>query len=149
MRLKCEPSSEPLHVSAKWFGPRARSQSARGVPRSGPSGCAAASCSTGSSTCRAKFSIQEQALGRNVERFRGGLAFKAHRLLFNSTLGWRVIKKIRRTPFLTSWPKMTTRGWGGVARCSLGQSVWIQIGVQGSGFRVWSLGSRVEGWGSG
>jgi len=30
---------------------------------------------------------------RNVQRFQGGLAFKAHRLLYHSTLGLRVIKK--------------------------------------------------------
>ena len=30
---------------------------------------------------------------RNVKRFRGGLVFKAHRLLHHSTLGLRVIKK--------------------------------------------------------
>jgi hypothetical protein len=29
----------------------------------------------------------------NVQRFRGGLVFKAHRLLYHSTLGLRVIKK--------------------------------------------------------
>ena len=29
----------------------------------------------------------------NVKRFRGGLVFKAHRLLHHSTLGLRVIKK--------------------------------------------------------
>ena len=29
----------------------------------------------------------------NVQRFRGGLAFKAHRRLYHSTLGSRVIKK--------------------------------------------------------
>jgi len=34
---------------------------------------------------------------RNVQRFRGGLAFKAHRLLYHSTLGLRVIKKKRRS----------------------------------------------------
>jgi len=28
-----------------------------------------------------------------VKRFRGGLVFKAHRLVYHSTLGWRVIKK--------------------------------------------------------
>jgi hypothetical protein len=38
-------------------------------------------------------SIQEQLLRRIVKRFRGGLVFKAHRLLFHSTLGPRVIKK--------------------------------------------------------
>jgi len=36
-------------------------------------------------------------LHRNVQRFRGGLVFKAHRRLYHSTLGLRVInKKIRR-----------------------------------------------------
>ena len=32
-------------------------------------------------------------LHRNVQRFRGGLVFKAHRLLYHSTLGLRVKKK--------------------------------------------------------
>ena len=35
----------------------------------------------------------EQLLDINVQRFRGGLVFKAHRLLHHSTLGLRVIKK--------------------------------------------------------
>ena len=35
-------------------------------------------------------------LDRNVERFRGGLVFKAHRLLYHSTLGSRVIKKKKK-----------------------------------------------------
>ena len=33
---------------------------------------------------------------RIVKRFRGGLVFEAHRLVYHSTLGVRVIKKIRR-----------------------------------------------------
>ena len=32
-------------------------------------------------------------LSRNVERFREALVFKAHRLMYHSTLGLRVIKK--------------------------------------------------------
>ena len=32
---------------------------------------------------------------RDVQWFRGGLVFKAHRLLYHSTLGLRVIKKRR------------------------------------------------------
>ena len=32
-------------------------------------------------------------LYRNVQRFRGGLAFKGQRLVYHSTLGWRVKKK--------------------------------------------------------
>jgi len=36
--------------------------------------------------CRGHYNI-------NAQRFRGGLVFKAHRLLYHSTLGLRVIKK--------------------------------------------------------
>ena len=38
----------------------------------------------------------EQLLHRNVQRFRGGLVFKAHRLLYHSILGLRVIKKKKK-----------------------------------------------------
>ena len=34
--------------------------------------------------------------GRTVQFFRGGLEFKAHRLLYHSTLGSRVIKKKKK-----------------------------------------------------
>jgi len=37
-----------------------------------------------------------QLLYRNVQRFRGGLVFKANRLLYHSTLGVRVIKKKKK-----------------------------------------------------
>jgi len=37
----------------------------------------------------------DQLPQRNVQRSRGGLAFKAHRLLYHSTRGLRVIKKKR------------------------------------------------------
>ena len=36
-----------------------------------------------------------ELLHKNVQRFRGGLVFKAHSLLYHSTLGLRVIKKKR------------------------------------------------------
>ena len=49
-----------------------------------------------------QFSIQEQVLSINVERFRGGLVFKAHRLLYHSTPGSRVKKKKRKAP--GTWP---------------------------------------------
>ena len=42
-----------------------------------------------------QLSISEQLLGRNVKQFRGGLVLKAHRLVYRSTLGLRVIKKKR------------------------------------------------------
>jgi len=35
-------------------------------------------------------------LHRNVQRFRGGLSFKVHRLLYHSTLGLRVMKEKKR-----------------------------------------------------
>jgi len=34
-----------------------------------------------------------ELINRIVQRFRGGLVFKAHRLFYDSTLGLRVIKK--------------------------------------------------------
>ena len=40
---------------------------------------------------------QEQQLRRMVKRFRGGLVFKAHRLVYHPTLGLRVIKKKKRS----------------------------------------------------
>jgi len=43
--------------------------------------------------------LEEQLLRRNVKRFRGGLVFKAHRRVYHSTLGWRVIKKRRSEHF--------------------------------------------------
>ena len=42
------------------------------------------------------FSAVLHLLDRNVNRFRGGLVFKAHRLLYHSTLGLRVIKKKKK-----------------------------------------------------
>ena len=39
-----------------------------------------------------KWSRPDESSGP-VQRFRGGLVFKAHRLLYHSTLGLRVIKK--------------------------------------------------------
>ena len=36
---------------------------------------------------------KELLLNRSVQRFRGGLVLKAHRLVYHSTLGLRVIQK--------------------------------------------------------
>ena len=33
---------------------------------------------------------------KNAKRFRGGLVFKAHRLVCQSTLGWRVMEKKKK-----------------------------------------------------
>ena len=48
--------------------------------------CTGTSCARSTGRC-------PNLLTRHVERFRGGLVFKAHRLLYNSTLGSRVMKK--------------------------------------------------------
>ena len=40
-----------------------------------------------------------QPLRRNVKRFRGGLVFKAHRLVYHSPLGLRVVKKKKKYLF--------------------------------------------------
>ena len=62
--------------------------------------CCRGSCSdrapTNMPSSAASSSILEQLLRRNVRRFRGGLVFEAHRLLYHSTLGWRVIKKKKK-----------------------------------------------------
>ena len=50
----------------------------------------------------------------NLERFQGGLVFKAHRLSHHSTLGSRVIKKKRGLVARTG----QTRGGG------VGSSIW-------------------------
>ena len=42
--------------------------------------------------CRAKDGLEGTDSPENVKQFRGGLVFKAHRLLYLTTLGLRVIK---------------------------------------------------------
>jgi len=62
------------------------------------------------------FEFRILVLHRNLQRFRGGLVFKAHRLLYHSTLGLRVIKMKKK--------------------------IWYR--VLGSGFRVQDLGFDVQ-----
>ena len=51
------------------------------------------------------FSVEEQLLYGNMKRFRGGLVRKAHRPLYQSNLGLRVIKNTRRfQPHLKTYP---------------------------------------------
>ena len=66
-----------------------------------------------------------------MERFRGGLVSKAHRLLYHSTLGSRVIKKkscARRPAPLATWPALRLEVEG------------VRLRVQGVGFVVQGLG---------
>ena len=46
--------------------------------------------------------VEHSGRHRNVRRFRGGLVFKAHRLLYHSTLGSRVIKKKKKAPCIAN-----------------------------------------------
>ena len=64
-----------------------------GVPTSAPS-----------STFWIQSSTAGRLLCRKVKRFRGGLVFKAHRLVYRSTLGWRVMnnKKVPDAGVLVS-----------------------------------------------
>jgi len=50
----------------------------------------------GAHGCRRRRRLRCGKSGNNVKRFRGGLVFKAHRLLYHSTPSLRVIKKKRR-----------------------------------------------------
>ena len=56
-----------------------------------------------------------------MQRFRGGLVFKAHRLLYHSTLGLRVIKKKKN---------------------GMHDAVW-KVRSDTVGFGFWDLGFRV------
>ena len=47
--------------------------------------------------------ISEQLIRRIVKRFRGGLVFKAHSLLYHSTLGLRAMKKKKRSGCAGRW----------------------------------------------
>ena len=110
-----------------------------------------------------------------MQRFRGELVFKAHRLLYHSTLGLRVIRKNKK--FRVSSFRFAAQGFGvGGWWLGLGgESIWFRVSgfgfrVEGeefmvsgfvlhcaeerlaepsfSGFRVWGFGSRVSGFGS-
>ena len=65
----------------------------------------------------------------NMQRFRGGLVYKAHRLLYHSTLGLRVIKKSTSPP---------PRRWRGA-------ELALMPCFRGSGYCVKSLRSSYTG----
>jgi len=51
-----------------------------------------------------------QLLRKNMKRFRGRLVFKAHRLVYHSTLGWKVIQKKK-------WAYIRGKGRRASCRC--------------------------------
>jgi len=91
-----------------------------------------------------------------VERFRGGLVFKAHRFMYHSTLGSRVIKKKKKV-----WWYQGLRGRRTAPKTPPSRDsqctcfrVWghgCGVQGQGSGFKFWGLGVgrfRVQGYGT-
>ena len=62
----------------------------RKLPKNVTSRGAAGETSRGDSNATSKVDNSCAEADRNVQRFRGGLVFKAHRLLYHSTIGLRV-----------------------------------------------------------
>ena len=84
-----------------------------------------------------------------MKRFRGGIVFEAHRLVYHSTLGLRVIKKKREDPtadLSLQGLLSEVQGSAGLATClcaerhGLLQQVVAPL-LWGWGFRVYGLGS--------
>ena len=73
--------------------------------------------------------------GRPCQRFRDGLVFMAHRLLYHSTLGSREIRKERKTL------PMQREGF---SKHLAGSDVTC-ASVLGSRFRVYGVGFTIEG----
>ena len=101
------------------------------------------------------YSIEEQVLRINVKRFRGGPVFKAHRPVYHSTLGSRVIKKKSKyrkrlgCQGAAAPPSSETGPAAPAAGPSLRPAATGRPDpVQGSGSRVQGPGSRVQGPGS-
>ena len=69
----------------------------------------------------------------NVQRFRGGLVFNAHRLVYHSTLGLRGIKKKKKIK------GETDRGWDGAPNPETSTLRRVRM------WRVYGLRFRVEG----
>jgi hypothetical protein len=93
--------------------------------------------------CTIQLSIKQELLNRNVQWFRGGLVFKAHELLYHSTVGPRVMKKKN-----TAGQRRTLRAGFGSRVSDFGFRVLgFGFRVSGFGFRVSGFGSRISGFG--
>ena len=87
-----------------------------------------------------QLSISGQLLRKNVKRFRGGHALKAHRHYCHSTLCWRVIKKRKNFPSVDDLRLQYKPS-----------NLGCQNGVSSGPHRkvVWSLGFGVQDFGFG
>ena len=82
-------------------------------------------------------------LSRNVQQFRGGLVFKAHKLLYRSTLGSRVIeKKMKLTPVEYLAPTRLT--WAVIPAVTESRHSWHMLPTSGS-HAVFTTLLRVSG----
>ena len=64
-------------------------------------------------------------LRRNVQRFRGGLIFKVHRLVCHSTLGWSVIKMKKKSLRAMTHTTGTKRAFS--LSLSLSLSIYLSV----------------------
>ena len=81
---------------------------------------------------------------RNVQRFRGGLAFKAHRLLYHATLGLRVIKKKKKCRLRRARSRVRMSGATiGAKSASWHQKIIIARGKSSNSQHFWRV-SRVR-----
>jgi len=85
-------------------------------------------------------------LRRNVKRFRGGLVFQAHRLVYHSTLGLKVIKKKKKDVSFAFFILDKTGTGFGVSGCGIRVS-GFGIRDPGSGFRDPGSRFQVPGFG--
>jgi len=91
-----------------------------------------------------------QLLYRNVQRFRGGLVFKAHRRLYHSTLGLRVIKK-KKFAYRTSGNVPTAVQHRVLTTLKMRRFPMVMLKpllVSGFGFQVSGFRFQVSGFGS-
>ena len=96
--LRCEEPFEPVPVTHSASQRKREEREAREKREEGRERARAREIERGRETGSSQTVFQScspavRQSARNVERFRGELVFKAHRLLYHSTLGLRGIKK--------------------------------------------------------
>ena len=84
-------------------------------------------------SCASRLSVSDGF--RNVQRFRGGLVFMAHRLLYHSTLGLRVIKTKKKDDEYVPTREVRSGLWFS----SKGFGDWV-YGFLGQGLRFGACG---------